>query len=429
MKKCYFIVLAVLSLALLFNCSGGKSSDKTVLSFWTFQEAHAEFMNDAVERWNEANPDKQIELEAEVYPYDEMHNKLLISLQSGTGAPDLVDIETSKFANYLKGSTPSLVPLNNVVEPIKDKLIMGRFDMYSKNGKYYGIDYHVGATVIYYNMDILDAAGVDPASIKTWEDFAAAGMKVKQATGKPMTTVEISEHWTFYPLLIQAGGDIFDKNGNIILDNEIAVNVLSSLRDMINMGIAVSAPGGFHHAEEYYAFMNDGGAASIVMPMWFMNRFTNYMPDLKGKILIQPLPLWPQGGHKSCGMGGTGTAVTDQCENAEIAVEFLAFAKLSEDGAIRTYTELGFDPVRWDVWDSPEMQKENEFTEYFQNGTDIFNMLVSISDDIQGTEVPELYPAAIDLLKTKVCFNALGEQSQTPEEALKEAAEQLRSQQ
>jgi arabinosaccharide transport system substrate-binding protein len=128
-------------------------------------------------------------------------------------------------------------------------------------------------------------------------------------------------------------------------------------------------------------------------------------------------------------MGGTGTAVTDQCENSETAIEFLAFAKLSKDGAIRTYTELGFDPVRWDVWDSSEMQKENEFTQYFQNGTNIFNMLISISDDIQGTEVPELYPAAIDLLKTKVCFNALGNQSQTPEEALKEAADQLRSQQ
>lgn len=124
---------------------------ETKLTFWTFQELHKQFMDDAVERWNKAHPDKKIVVETSVYPYDDMHNKLLIALQSGVGAPDIADIEISKFANYLKGRTPQLVPLNRVIEPVLDSCIEARFANYSKEGKYYGFPYHVGATVMYYN--------------------------------------------------------------------------------------------------------------------------------------------------------------------------------------------------------------------------------------------------------------------------------------
>jgi len=125
-----------LSMALLTGCGGGqtvatKSGDvkPTTLNFWTFQELHKGFMDDAVTTWNKNHPDKPIILKTDVYPYDEQHNKLLIALQSGTGAPDLADIEISKFANFLKGSKPGLVELNSVVDPVKDKLIMGRMDI------------------------------------------------------------------------------------------------------------------------------------------------------------------------------------------------------------------------------------------------------------------------------------------------------------
>ncbi|MCR2808093.1 extracellular solute-binding protein, partial [Paenibacillus soyae] len=89
----------------------------------------------------------------------------LVSLQSGSGAPDLADIELGKFPNFLKGE-PQLVPLNDIVEPELGNLVKARFDIYAKDGNYYGVDYHVGASVIYYNKELLDKAGVNPADIK-----------------------------------------------------------------------------------------------------------------------------------------------------------------------------------------------------------------------------------------------------------------------
>ncbi|TCL76773.1 L-arabinose-binding protein [Hydrogenispora ethanolica] len=417
--------LLILIVALAMAFPGYAAPKATTLTFWTFQELHKGFWDDAVATWNKAHPAQPIALKTEVYNYDEMHNKLLVALQSGVGAPDLADIEISKFANYLKGKTPQLVSLNSIVKPVLSKCIKARFDNYAKNGQYYGVDYHVGATVMYYNKEYLDKAGVDANKILTWDDYVAAGKKVVAATGKPMTTVEVTEQWTFYPLLSQYGSDIFAKNGKVILDSPANVKVLTFLKDMIYKDkIAIPAPGGYHHSEEYWAFMNKGGAASLMMPMWYMGRFVQYMPDLKGKMIIRPLPAWKKGGNRSAGMGGTGTVITAQSKNKALALKLMAAAKLSKEGAIKTWTLLGFDPIRWDVWSDPAMKADNQYTNYF--GKDIFNMLTDIKDEIGPTVITEKYPLAIDLIKKNVSFKALKEQSATPEQVLKEVADELR---
>lgn len=45
------------------------------------------------EKWNEENPDRKVKLVLSNMAYDDMHNKLSLALESGEGAPDVVDIE------------------------------------------------------------------------------------------------------------------------------------------------------------------------------------------------------------------------------------------------------------------------------------------------------------------------------------------------
>jgi arabinosaccharide transport system substrate-binding protein len=424
MKRILLIVILVIALVAMIipTQAAGKT---TTFSFWTFQELHKAFWVDAAATWNKAHPNNQIKLETSVLSYDEMHNKLLVALQSGVGAPDFVDIEISKYPNYLKGKTPQLVPLNSIVNPVLKYVVKARFDNYAKAGKYYGIDYHVGATVMFYNKEILGKAGVDADKILTWDDYVAAGKKVVAATGKPMTTIEVTDQWSFYPVISQLGSDYLDAQGNPILDNDKNIKVLSFFKDMIYKDkIAIPCPGGMSHTEEFWGFMNKGGAASIWMPFWYLDRFTSYMPDLKGKILVRLLPAWEKGGKRSAGMGGTGTSITTQCKNQKLMMAFLADAKLSRKGSIKTWTRLGFDPIRWDVYNDPAMQAKNKFTDYY--GKDIFKTLLQIKDDINPTNITDKFPRACDLVKQNVMFKVLKEQSQTPAEALKAAANELR---
>ncbi|MDQ0192019.1 ABC transporter substrate-binding protein [Paenibacillus wynnii] len=372
----------------------------TKVEFWTFQQLHAEFYTEMVKRWNTANPDKTIELVANVSPYDDVHNKLLVALQSGSGAPDFADIEISKFPNYIKGE-PQLVPLNDIVEPDLDNLVKARFDIYAKDGNYYGIDYHVGASVIYYNKEILDKAGVNADDIKTWDDFAKAGKVVLDKTGIPMTTLETSEQWSMWLQTAQlpSKDDLLKADGTPNLDGPEVTQVMKWQQEQMKSGVAVGAPGGFHHAEEYFGFMGKGGAASVWMPLWYMGRFTDSMPDLKGKMIIRPMPAWSTGEPRSAGMGGTATVITKQTKSEDLVKQFLSFAKLSKEGSIATWTILGFDPLRSDVWDDEAMKAPNKFTEYF--GNNIFDVLTEVKDEIEGINIGEKTPQVIDAIKTQ----------------------------
>jgi len=415
MKRILTLALAFALLpALMF------AQKKTDLTLWTFNELHAQYYATAVDAWNKANPTKAINLKAEVFPYDDMHNKLLIALQSGKGAPDLADIEISKFPNYLKGKI-QLAPLDDLLNPIRKNFVQARLDIYGKDGKTYGICFHVGAAVIYYNTDITNAAGVDIDKIDTWDDFVKAGLQVKDKTGKPMTTVETTDQWSYWPLISQQKSDYTDKNGAITIDNEINTKTLQFLSDLVNVQkIAVVAPGGFHHSEQYYGFMNDGGAASVWMPMWYMGRFTDYMPDLKGKIAIRPMPRWTKGGNRSAGMGGTGTAAIALSKNVQLAKEFLVFAKGDKGQNIQIWKQLGFDPVRWDTWSDPAMNEPNKFTQYFTN-KNIFQTLLAVKDEIVPVNVNSNMVKVIDQIRQKSFVQAIQDKKPAAQ-VLKEAA-------
>ncbi|MDF2878930.1 MAG: arabinose-binding protein [Clostridia bacterium] len=375
------------------------SADGAPIELWTFQEIHTGFYEKMATIWNEQNPDRKIKINFTVLPYDDLHSKLLIALQSGVGAPDIADIEIGKFANYLKGD-PQLLPLNDVLDPE----VKSRVEIYGKDGQYYGVCFHIGASVTYYNKEILDQAGVDPASIVTWDDFRAAGKVVLEKTGVPMTTAETADPWSFWPMLASQGGDLLKPDGSPDVDSPAFIKAITFVQDMIKEGSIVTAPGGFHHAEEYYGFMNNGGAASISMPLWYMGRFTDYMPDLNQKMIIAPNPVWEKGQPRSIGLGGTGTAVTNQAKDPQLAKDFLAFAKISKEGNIEIWKTLGFDPIRTEVWDMPEIKEPNKFTDYFLNSP--FDVLTQIKDEIPAINNGENLPKVMDALKTTTLFRA-----------------------
>lgn len=438
-KKNKLLFLLIITLITILSACGGSGNDSpdndsvvgddiegaTELLYWTFADQHMLLFEDGVERWNEEYPDRPIKLVSEVYPFDQMHNNLLLALQSEKGAPDLADIELNRFPNFLQGE-PQLEAMNEYVEPEIDNFIRSRFDIYGDDENFYGMPTHVGATVMYYNMEIMDEAGVDIDTIVTWDDYIEAGKKVIENTDAVMSTVDTTGYSTYWPLISQQGSDFFDEDGELILDNQINIDTLQFLHDLVyEHKISELTPGGENSAEEFYGYMNDGGAATVAMPMWYMPNFTEQMPDLKGKIEIRPLPVFEEGNNRSAGMGGTGTVVTNQSEETELAKDFLAFVKLSKEGNVKLWEILGFDPPRWDVWDSPEMEEDNIYYQYF--GDDIFNTLLDVRDEIGSLNVTPGIPDVDNELTTNVLNNVLRNQSQSPEEALTEAVENIKN--
>lgn len=81
----------------------------------------------------------------------------------------------------------------------------------------------------------------------------------------------------------------------------------------------MASPDGFHHNEQCYGFMNDGGAASIWMPMWYRGRFTDHRTDPKGTMAIRLMPVF-DGFPSVYGVKSKFTAAVLGAQSVEISL-------------------------------------------------------------------------------------------------------------
>lgn len=67
--------------------------------------------------------------------------------------------------------------------------------------------------------------------------------------------------------------------------------------------------------------------------------------------------------------GGTGTVVTQQSASADLAAEFLCWAKMSDEGEKNIWDTLGFDVCNTACWtdDAFAHDDSNQYNAYFRN--------------------------------------------------------------
>ena len=403
-----------------------EGDDVTTLNVWTFIENHQDFYTDMAEKWNEENPDRKVKLVLSNMAYDDMHNKLSLALESGEGAPDVVDIELGKFPAFMTGNI-GLKDLTDAIAPYKDNVVQSRLDLYSKDGKCYGLPTHVGTTVAFYNTEALEAAGIDYTTIKTWDDFKEAGIKYHDATGKTFAAAETTAQWTLNLMLAQKGGSYLKEDGSLDVNNDKMVEVLQCMKDMQDAGALATIAGGQPDNEEAYPLFNDGEVAAAIMPFWQTSRYLSYMTDLSGKVAIAAPPVFGDNDAvQTIGGGGTGTAVVASGENADLAADVFAFIKLSDEANVEVWNVLGFDPVNTEVWTDKEITEnpDNKYVQYFN--TKPFDTLLEVQDGIGLLDcyTDEKMPSINNVFTTQT-LNDIFESGVDVKEALDEAQDTL----
>mgnify|MGYP005788232507 FL=1 len=396
----------------------------TKMEMWSFVSQHNDFYAKMLEKWNEANPDRQIQITFTTYPFGDMHNKLMMSLQTGEGAPDLCDIERGQFPNFLQGEV-QLYALNDALEPYVADLVQSRLDIYSKDGNYYGAPTHVGATVMYYNDELLSQYGIDYKTIKTWDDYTAAAEKLKEATNGEVKMTEIDTGGTDWMWLSMAehGEDQVDEDGLAVVTDGMA-EMLKLQKEWLDNDLAMICPAGQVDTEEGKQAIMDQQFASFPKALWYMSRFVSDMPDETGKWAIAPCPVFEEGQPRSVGIGGTGTVVTNQSEDPELAADFIAYAKCSYDGCLGIWQDLGFDVCNTSIWKDTAVTQDasNQYIAFFR--TNPFDVLNEIEDEIAAITVNENTFILGDYLNVTT-FNSIFEDGMDVDEALQECQDMV----
>jgi arabinosaccharide transport system substrate-binding protein len=379
------------------------------IEFWGFATNRNKWYEAMAEDFKKKNPN--VEIKVVSIPYAEMHDKVLTTLVAGTGAPDIADIEISRFGQYVKGRRIGFLALDDRLKGEMDNLFhRSALAPWSWQGKAYGLGNELNAVLLFYRWDMFDRAGI-AAPINTWEDLTSAGKKLVAATGKKMIA-PADNHWGYWWMIAAAGGGFFDEKGNVAADNEFGVRVLKMLRDWVYVDqIGMLAPGGNYFNQTYYGAMQQGEFAVQLGAPWYQGFMKDNAPTVSGKWRMQLLPTFRDGsGAKSGTFGGTGTSIPEQSRNKEVAWEFIKFANLTVDGVIKAFDMVNLYPTYKPAFNDPRLfrtddyfsgQKPGEFirdgaphmpplnnSPFWPEVTDAFNRLV-LTPVMQNKKTPE----------------------------------------
>lgn len=231
-------------------------------------------------------------------------------------------------AGYIRPLGPAALAVVPQISPADMKA-------YQVDGKTYGLPFLNSDVVFFYNKALFAKAGVDAASIKTWDDFLAAVKKLKAAGITPLI-VGAGEKWPmhFYwsYLAMRAGGaDIVDQaragknggfNGPAFIEAGRRLQELSALHPFqpgYVGSMALQAAGMF----------GDGKGAMELMGNWMLSTQATNAADGKGlpdsQIGVLSFPVLPGAPGKATDqLGGVNGWLVTKTAPPE-AEDFLAF--------------------------------------------------------------------------------------------------------
>ncbi|MER7005885.1 sugar ABC transporter substrate-binding protein [Dactylosporangium sp. NPDC000555] len=165
-------VLAAVALAAGGCAVGGdgasSSGRATTVTFRLWDEQVAKAYRESFAEFEKRNSD--IKVDVQLVPWADYWTKLPTDIASGTAA-DIFWTNTSNFGLY--ADSGQLLPIDDNLGAQQQEWTRSVVDLYTRNGKLWGVPQLWDSIALYYNKDLVSKAGVDPASL-TW-DPAGAG--------------------------------------------------------------------------------------------------------------------------------------------------------------------------------------------------------------------------------------------------------------
>jgi len=243
MRVSKFTALAagVAAIALLAGCSagtgGGESSGEQKVTVWLYpvipdEATHKQFWDDTIAAFEKDH--KDITVDYEIFPWANRDEALQTAIAAGKG-PDLVYLIPDQLAAYQK----SIQPLNDLLSTDRqEELLPNVKKSVTIDGDLLGAPILTSALPLLCNAAVFEQAGVTEYP-ETWDDvreiapkFTDKGLYVLNYPASPEMTLNM----TYYPLLWQAGGEVYTKDGDVGFDSDEGEDALSFITDLAQEG-------------------------------------------------------------------------------------------------------------------------------------------------------------------------------------------------
>jgi len=233
----------------------------------------------------------------------------------------------------------------------------------TQDGAIYAIPYDSGPTTIFYRRDLYQQAGIDPASILTWDDFATEGKKlVAHFSGdvKMGTIAKGTDDEWFRMLANQAGCFYFDNAGdNVTVNQPGCVTAMDTMKKLWDAGILW--PGDWGNQIQFFQQSKE---ASAFFGSWYAGTIESEAPDQSGKWGVYITPALTPGGVRASNLGGSALAIPSSSKNPQLAYDFITNALADTDNQINILFNYGLTPSLLAVMNDPRL---DQGVPYFDN--------------------------------------------------------------
>ncbi len=189
------------------------------------------------------------------------------------------------------------------------------------NGQHYGFPVDNGTAVFAYRVDILEECGytIDDMTGITWDKFLEVGKEVYDKTGKYLLSMDGSGNDLFY-MMLQAEGESQFKDGKPnITGNDKLVRIFNLQAEMAQNNVLYLANDWSDYTDQ--TIIGDM-VAGVMNGNWIIPTIEQ-VPENAGKWEITSIPTL-DGGEGYAANGGSSLYVTANCQNPELAKDFLA---------------------------------------------------------------------------------------------------------
>lgn len=339
-KSRFIVLMLVLLLALsVAGLSAAQEDVNLTLAGWSSNPAEDAALRAALDLFEEQNPGVSVEF----IPSPDHTLTMQTAFASGDYA-DVFYIDSSRLPDWAAAGVVAAADQNLAdVEGYYPSLI----EVFTIDGTLYCPPKDFSTMALQYNKDLFDAAGVEyPTADWTWDDMRAAAETIGASNPDVVGLVTPPNLERWLPFLYQAGGALFDAEGNFTFDSDATREALELYVGMVNDGIA-GPPSQVDAGWGGEAF-GEGRTAMAMEGNWVIQFLLENYPELNWG--VTELPAGPAGKATMAFTVCYGVGVdSDHPEESWALVNFLTGA---EGALFVAESSFGPMPARPEVADA-----------------------------------------------------------------------------
>jgi multiple sugar transport system substrate-binding protein len=288
-------------------------TEVTNVTVWYYWEAegHQKTLNKVIDDFNTLQ--KGVSVEAKYVPFTDFKKQLSIGA-SADELPDIVILDNPDHAAYASMGifadiTGEFDVSNYYAGPVNSATI---------DGKLYGVPFGSNCLALFYNDDMLQAAGVEVPT--TWEELeaVAAATTTDNVYGLAFSSLQNEEGtFNFLPWVWSTGASSYEIN------SEGGIKALKFIKGLVDAGSMPVEAINWTQGDTKNQFIS-GNLAMMINGTWQVPSMRSDVPDMNWNVA-----MIPQDKEQASGLGGENFAVIAGGQE-EASLEFLKYVTQPE---------------------------------------------------------------------------------------------------